>query len=509
MFAYSAEIRRLDQRWNLRRVAAFALPALLLGLILRVMLMVHMPYGSFHPDSADLLSTPDNIFNHFHFGLHPKKTFLTPVIHVAAFCIPGVPAMVLIPIIQHLIGLLTVVVIALLCRFWFRHWEWIIIPATVLVAINPALIWYEHALMTETQFVACTALLALAGTLYVLHPCKQSFVGLCVALVLEAGARPEGKLLFAFGFLLVFLVAWPHWRKALRPMAILLMVAIPTVILTRTSQAGILLYTSVLRLSPDQSWFAPGIENYTAEIRQDLRRDWEAHPSYPHSSKRRAIGIALSTYLKDHHKRNDDKAVEKLSTRLAMEICLRRISEIPMLIVHKLKETAVRSPSEEFAQTQIGRKQEKALANAQDLIMRNAKALVGQPLKTPEEVDRFFDSAYAPDRIAWFNRFADWWTESAAAYRTSDITYPDQYIERGVPIYMLVGCLALLLMMIQKPWQFHFSWSSALICLLLVVLLTANVRPRFRLFFEPFWILPCGVFIEILFSNLKRLKKSA
>jgi hypothetical protein len=258
-----------------REVLLWCAPALLLGLVLRVVLVAQMPYAYYHDDTPDFLITADRLLygeplssdddkrsrnsepkesgdsdepaapeqsaeataaeepaftaktreqpeevpaaaiskRRPEFKLHAKKTFLTPVI----FTIPillGIPAMIAIPIFQHLLGLGMVVLLALLVRLWFVQWKWFILPITILAAANPFFIWYEHTLMAETLFLFCTVLLALAGTLYARKQSLARFAFLCVTLFLEAGARPEGKLLFGFTLLLLLLL---HFRE-LRPM---------------------------------------------------------------------------------------------------------------------------------------------------------------------------------------------------------------------------------------------------------------------------------------------------
>src|SRR5262249_45076952 len=155
-------------------------------------------------------------------------------------------------------GLGLIVACGGLCRLWFRHWRWFIIPITLLVAVNPSILWYEHTLMAEPLYVDMTVLLALAGTLFVLRKTARAFVFLCIALVLESGARPEGKLFFCFGIFLVLLAYWGDWSR--------MKVALPSVgtlglvmhFLTKTSQAGLLLYTSLVHFTPDQMKAAPG-----------------------------------------------------------------------------------------------------------------------------------------------------------------------------------------------------------------------------------------------------------
>lgn len=486
----------MEKDWNLRRLALLTLPALLVGLFLRAMLMVDLPYGSIHPDSDDLLLTPDRLIQKGQWSLHPKKTFLAPVLYTAAFAVPKVPVLIAIPLAQHLLGLATVAIAALLCRLWLRHWQWIVVPVTMLLAVNPALIWFEHALMTETLFVFCTALLALAGTLYALRPEKRTFAFLCVALVLEAGARPEGKLLFAFGFLLIFLVAWPQWRKALRPLGILLLVVIPTSFATRTNQAGLLLYTSLLRIAPETSNVAPGVENYTAPIRTDLQTQWAAHPAYPRSAQRNELAKALSAYLKERHLPSGNTQTDSLCKRLAKEAFLQQAPELPGLVLHKWRCTALRPPSEDFSDTNLAGHRDRAVQNASALIIRNAQALVGQPLEDEAEAEAFFDSAKAAAKASWLNQWSERWFQFFGAWRTPDTRYPDGFVEQGLPFYMLFAFCGLALLACRPPRAFHIAWGLALVGLFLVVLLTANVRPRFRLFFEPYWLLAWAAILD-------------
>ncbi|MDD5351304.1 MAG: hypothetical protein PHQ12_13925 [Chthoniobacteraceae bacterium] len=496
--------------WNLRRLAWLTLPALLVGLLLRVALMWHLPYGTLHPDSSDLLCTPDQLLQAHSFGVFSKKTFLVPVLYTLACAVPKVPALVVIPLAQHLMGLGAVVITALLCRLWFRHWQWLVPPVTLLLAADPALIWFEHALMTEAVFVFCTALLALAGTLYALRPEKRTFVFLCAALVLEAGARPEGKLLFAFGFLLIFLVAWPQWRKALRPLAILLLVAVPTHFATRTSQAGLLLYVSVLRLAPESSRVAPGVEAYTAELRDALVQDWKAHPSFPKASKRQMLFKALQDYQRDHRQRCDKRDTETLCKRLAFETCLRAMPQIPGLILHKWKDTAWVTPADDFLAIAPGSaREERAVANSQRYLWRNAHVFTGRPFESEEEVGRFFHAIDPTERAAWFTGFTKHWSHLFAWWRTPDTVYPDGTKERGLPVYMFAAFTGFALLAWQEPRRFHVAWWMAIVGLYLVILLTANVRPRFRLFLEPYWVLGCAALADAAVQGIRRWKHSA
>jgi len=326
-------------------------------------------------------------------------------------------------------------------------------------------------------------------------------------LVLEAGARPEGKLLFVFGFFLIFLVALPDWRKALRPMGILLLVAIPTHFATLTNQAGLLLYTSLLRISPEHSNVAPGIENFTGPIRQQLIAEWEVRPDYPNASQRRTIDSAVAAYLKSQNRPHNTMQVEKFCKKLSMEVFLRKMPEIPGLFLHKWKHTATRTSSEDFSSGNLETKRDRAVKNATTLIIRNSRALMGRPLVAKEEVETFFASTGAATRVAWFNKLAEQWNSFFGAIRTPDTMYANDYIERGIPIYMLVAFCGLALLMLRQPRPFPVAWGLAIACLFFVVLLTANVRPRFRLFFEPYWFLGCAAVLDVLAGWLGRFKR--
>lgn len=281
-----------------REFFAWMLPALLVAVVLRVVLMVHLPYAYYHDDAPDFLTTPEKLLFEHKFELHAKKTFLVPIVFALPFVL-HMPALVSIPIFQHLLGLGMVLMVGLLCRLWFRHWRVFIVPLTLLAAINPFYLWYEHTLMAETIFLFTTLLLAVAGTLYALDQSRGRFYFLLAALFLESGARPEGKLLFGFALLLVVLIHWRGWRSAWPRFAILVALAIVTNLVTKTSQAGLLLYTSVARLTPTELKAAPGFDPYIAPVRTELQRRWELRPSFPKVRDRRAVNDAVERYLKD------------------------------------------------------------------------------------------------------------------------------------------------------------------------------------------------------------------
>ena len=111
-------------------------PALLAGAILRVFMEIRMPYGYMQFDTADFLLTPFRLLADHHYVIDSKKAFLTPTFFSIPFFL-HIPALLFIPIVQHLMGLVEVVIAGALIRLWLPLGRWIIVPATVLIAVNP------------------------------------------------------------------------------------------------------------------------------------------------------------------------------------------------------------------------------------------------------------------------------------------------------------------------------------------------------------------------------------
>jgi hypothetical protein len=491
---------------RVRELLLWCLPALVLGLVLRVTLTVQLPYAFFHDDAPDFFSTPDYLFHQTQFRLHSKKTFLTPLVFTLPFALP-VPAMVSIPVLQHLLGLALVVLIGVLCRLWFRHWKWFIVPLTTLTAANPFLLWYEHTIMAETQFIFCTVLLALAGTLYALQQSWGRFIFLCVMLFLEAGARPEGKLLFGFAAALLLLLHFRELRLMWPRFAAVVVLGIATHFLTKTSQAGLLLYTSVVRLTPADLEVAPGFEPYIAPLRAELQKRWAQKPSFPKVRDRRAVAAAVERYLKDHPqlvKTRARHAVNAFCMKLATETCRRNASQLPELAYHKFRYVATESPAGRLDNAWLFDKQREAYTRSLDMVMRLSEGLLGRTIRSEAEMHKFIDAHYG--EVPWLSRYSERWLAAVNTIRLPDTIYPDPgrprwpYIYPGVPWYFLLAGAGLVAVALRpgKLQPFHIAWGLTLLGFFFTIMITANVRPRFRFVFEPFWFIYIALLLETL-----------
>jgi hypothetical protein len=506
-----SSLREFLRAPHTREVLLWCLPALLLGLTLRAVLVFHAPYAFFHDDASDFLTTPDRLLHDWEWSVHAKKTFLVPALFSVPFFLPG-PVLITLPLFQHALGLGLVVLIGTLCRLWFRWWKIAIIPLTCLAAANPFFLWYEHTIMAETIYIFCTALLALAGTLYALGQTRGRFIFLCVALVLESGARPEGKLLFGFGLLLVCLYHWRAWRTEWVRPAIIVALGILIHFQTKTAQAGLLLYTSVCRFTPTELKCAPGFDPYISELRADLQKRWSEKPSFPKVRDRRMVAAAVQAYLKDHPQihtgKGDKRSVDSFCLKLARETCQQNVGYLPVHVYHKFRFVANDAPSGRLDNAWLFDKQREAFHGDPDRVMRLAKKLTGKPITTFEELDRFIDTHYG--EVRWFNTYNDRWLAAVNYFRLPDREYPDKwtpFVYPGIPYYFMLAAAGMIAVAFRRGTlqPFHISWALTMFCFFFVIMLTANVRSRFRFVFEPFWFIYIGLLVESIVLVFLRL----
>ena len=498
-----------------RELLIWCAPALLLGAALRIALMMQMPNGFLHDDSPDFLQTADRLLHEGEFDIHGKKTFLTPVVFTIPFLIRAA-ALTAIPAFHHLLGLGLVVVIGSLCRLWFKHWKWFIVPLTLLTATNPFLLWYEHTLMAETLFVFCTALVALAGTLYALDQSWRRFAFLGGALFLDAGARPEGKLLFGFALLLLVLLPFREWRSILPRFAVMAALAVVTHLMTKTSQAGLLLYTSVARFTPSELRCAPGFDPFIAPIRKELQERWSKWPSFPKVRDRRAVAEAVEQYLRSSGstRRLKHADVNGFCLKLAVETCWRSFFRLPEHAYHKFRFVASESPSGLLDDKWLFEKQTNAWSDLQKTMPRIVGGLTSQAIATEAELNDFISSRYR--EVGWFNSLHDRWLAAVNAWRFPDTKFVDPgnprsvFIYPGVPLYFLLAAIGAVVLTLRRGvlQPFHIAWVLTLFGFFYVIMLTGNVRSRFRFVFEPFWFVYIGILIDSLWIGLTGLFRS-
>jgi len=127
----------------------WAVPAILFGAALRLMLLHYSPYAYWGSDSRSYFGFANGVLNDFYFSLSEKRRYLYPLFLLPVTMLPGAPLRSL-AWIQAGIGLCTIPVFAYSVRRIFFAWKILIIPLTALFAGLPVFIWHEHELIGDT-----------------------------------------------------------------------------------------------------------------------------------------------------------------------------------------------------------------------------------------------------------------------------------------------------------------------------------------------------------------------
>ena len=467
---------------DLREFLLFCAPALVLGFVLRLLMTWQMPYGYMQFDSADFLTTAHRLLSKHELIIHQKRTFLVPVLYALPFLLK-IPALIIIPVAQHLLGLGVVFISGLLVRLWFPAWRWAIIPVTLLTAVNPNMLWFEHTLMSEAVYVFCIFALALSATLYVQQSTTARFVFLLVALFFTAAARPEGKLLLGFAFFLIVLVEWSRWKTLAVRLACLCVFAVPTLKLTHTGQSGQLLYATLLPLAPDESKVSPEfgriVRPYRDQIRQRRNLDTELQ------GREQTLSDMVAEYLGTKNARNPD--ANALCQKLAIEAARTQPLQLPVIAYRKFLKSNNSPTSIGYTEPKLTQKLNVGF-NRKGMLDILAPGLVGKALPDEQAVAGFVREHYHP--IGWFPFLDRSWQRMTIGLRD------DEEVPGSAPAPHLALFFALAIggfgvaIVAGKPFRkFHVAWILALGGLWFAVELAGVVNARYRFIFEPFCLI--------------------
>ncbi len=467
---------------QVRELLWYCAPALLLGLALRVLMTWQMPYGYMQFDSADFLLTAHRFLSKHELIIHSKRTYLVPILYTLPFILK-IPALIVIPVAQHLLGLGVVLMSGLLARLWFRPWRWVVVPLTLLMAANPNFLWFEHTLMSESVYLYCVFALALAATLFTIHPTGRRFAILSLALFFAASARPEGRLLLGFGFLLVVLVEWGNWKTLWLRLGCLIALAGVTLPLTRTGQAGQLLYATVLPLAPDESKVDPEFGRLVRPLRDQVRT--KRHPTAELQGLEQKLTDLAATHLEAKGVVNGD--TNALCQKMAFEACLNQPLEIPLVVERKFLRSNDSPTSIGYDEPRLQQKLNVGF-NRKNMLNVLSKGLLGQELKGEEAVWEFVREHYHP--FSWY-RFLDTnWRRFTIGLR-DDEGIPGSAPTPHWATFFVLGFAGFAMALVAPGplRRFHLAWVPSLCGLWFAVELAGVVNPRYRFVFEPFCLI--------------------
>lgn len=262
-----------------RDAILWAVPALVVGAALRLLLLSYMPYAYWGSDSRSYYSFVHLLLDEGKISLDEKRRYLYPIFLLPISILPGAPLRWL-AWIQHGIGLATIIPLAYVMRRTLTFWRWWIVPVTIAWAGMPMAVWYEHELLGETLFFG-TIVWAFAGWCAWVNEARlaraqQLFWWFFVPLALFLLTKPSGRFVLPGVCLgLVLVIAWrrlarSHW------VALAVIIAI-TLSMGSKKQGAWLLYVATFPLTVLDS---PKHAEYKAEIRdmvEPLQREIDTY----------------------------------------------------------------------------------------------------------------------------------------------------------------------------------------------------------------------------------------
>ena len=235
----------------LKDAVLWALPAIALGAVLRLLMLSYLPYAYWGSDSRSYFGFTDDLLGHGRFSLYDKRRYLYPIFLLGVSILPGAPLRWL-PWIQHAIGLATLVPLAYSVRKTFSAWRLFIIPVTVLYGCMPIVLWYEHELLGDCIFFSGFVVMCAGWIAWVKQPDPERaqrlwwcfFAGFAVVIL----TRTAGRFLWpaVLGGLAVVgawrVLRWQHWTALAALLGI-------TLTIGQDTQGAWLLYASSFSLT--------------------------------------------------------------------------------------------------------------------------------------------------------------------------------------------------------------------------------------------------------------------
>jgi hypothetical protein len=260
----------------LRDAVLWAIPAVLFGAALRLLMLSYLPYAYWGSDSNSYYSFAHKLLTQGYLSLGEKRRFIYPLLMVPVSLLPGSDLKWL-AWLQHGLGVVTLLPLAYVVRKCFAHWRLWIVPVTVIFAGMPMILWYEHELLGETLFFAALVW-AFAGWVAWVEELRRARAGrlfwwFFAAFAVFLLTKPSGRFVWpglVLGLLFVRAwtrLRWPHW-------AALGSLFVATLLVGSKKQGAWLLYVAVFPLtdleSPLHAEYKAGIRPLVEPLRAHL-----------------------------------------------------------------------------------------------------------------------------------------------------------------------------------------------------------------------------------------------
>ncbi len=466
----------------------------MIGLVLRLALMSYMPLAFLSPDTNEFFSS--RLFGGSRTFL-PKLIYETPV-HL------GLPLLPSIAFFQHLLGMLLILASGFLCARWLRSWRWWIIPFTMIMAVHPTLLWYEHFALPDSTFTLLLVLACLAGTRFYRQPTPLSFGLLFATLLLVAGARQEGFLFLAFGVALVVRRYWGEAKRLRLFLPLALVLAAVIALLTRTNQGGYMLLTSLIQWAPDQLRAEPGLSPRIVKLRDHFKVQWVAYPE-DHNDSRKMIVGEIEEYLateKDVPEKQLRERTEALSQKIAFEIAPSNFWRLPGLAFNKFRASHLESPAPDFGAEWAHEKHLRIFFGKSDDKLpkehKMMKAYLGREYASREEMERELPKLYRVFPDDRLSRFQKWFYSWEYGFDLVPMKKVGPQSLPGLPLFYFLASAGFLAILVREGRALSEKqmWIAMLLFQAAVIFLTGSLRSRYRLSFEPWFFLGLFAFFD-------------
>lgn len=198
-------------RFTWKQCLWLCLPALVIGAVIRIWVLSAIPEGSYSADSASYFETTRKLLVKHEFIVAHKRRWLYPLVLIPTYFIPPSPVRV-IPVIQHIVGLVTIFGIGWIVGHLTRLRALWVPAVTVLFALWPRVLWYEHEILAEGLFLSAFVLLAAlavpAGSL----KDRRRLMWFLLAAALMVSLKPHGRGIYLAATVTAVFVAGMPWK---------------------------------------------------------------------------------------------------------------------------------------------------------------------------------------------------------------------------------------------------------------------------------------------------------
>jgi hypothetical protein len=327
-----------------QQVLLLCVPALILGLVLRVSFMFAIPEVYYGADSNSYFDAAWKMWTHGDLVLNPKRRFLYPIVLIFMPLLPNSTA-VDVAVVQHLLGLVIIVgigwIVAQMTRFPYL---WVPL-VTCAAATWPRMLWFEHEMIAEVWLLAAfVATVALALPCGALKDQRRLFWFLLAAAAIVA-TKPHGKPLW-LGLMLVALVMAGNPLKWQKKNWAMVAFAIVIIFTAGSGQQGSWLFLSstlpfVKTEGEPYSHYRAILKPFVEEVRTNLP-NYASRPRYKKMLKGGEPELSPEWFALT----KDQVLYKKVANRLAIEAVLAHPLEYAQIVLRKI---ALASQSMQFS----------------------------------------------------------------------------------------------------------------------------------------------------------------